>query len=349
MRSHIPLSGLDGYRLGADAGAGRPARSWSPPCSGARRPRAASARSSPKAMPPPARSWSSWPSAGSRTALLERLLQPDGTYAWQDSGQAAADDDAFRALLDRRRRIDPDLWVVELDVASAERFAAEMNDGPVDSPLRPPRLWSRPVQGQCGATSSCGSGFSAGVSRRGVSARRAQRIGPDRADRRQISASRVSHDPAPAAAAPALAAMIEVVAALARRAGRRSRRRHDCRRGKRMPRPRRLLRIAGRAAGRPARRRRSDHQPRPLGPLRVDLVRRRPPALPILLRPPRRHPAAAARPRATGAPRSRSPASPPAGSADGGAPQALFFHARRVNPGWRLTRVATVGNHVFYR
>jgi spore germination cell wall hydrolase CwlJ-like protein len=35
--------------------------------------------------------------------------------------------------------------------------------------------------------------------------------------------------------------------------------------------------------------------------------------------------------------------------ADGGAPRALFFHARRVNPGWRLTRVATVGNHVFYR
>lgn len=35
--------------------------------------------------------------------------------------------------------------------------------------------------------------------------------------------------------------------------------------------------------------------------------------------------------------------------AQGGAPEALFFHARRVNPGWRLTRVATVGNHVFYR
>ncbi|HTU09353.1 MAG TPA: cell wall hydrolase [Allosphingosinicella sp.] len=35
--------------------------------------------------------------------------------------------------------------------------------------------------------------------------------------------------------------------------------------------------------------------------------------------------------------------------AEGGAPQALFFHARRINPGWRLTRVATVGNHVFYR
>ena len=29
--------------------------------------------------------------------------------------------------------------------------------------------------------------------------------------------------------------------------------------------------------------------------------------------------------------------------------KALFFHARRVSPGWRLTRVGTVGNHVFYR
>jgi spore germination cell wall hydrolase CwlJ-like protein len=27
----------------------------------------------------------------------------------------------------------------------------------------------------------------------------------------------------------------------------------------------------------------------------------------------------------------------------------MFFHARRVSPGWRLTRVATLGNHVFYR
>ena len=29
--------------------------------------------------------------------------------------------------------------------------------------------------------------------------------------------------------------------------------------------------------------------------------------------------------------------------------KAMFFHARRVSPGWRLTRVATLGNHVFYR
>jgi spore germination cell wall hydrolase CwlJ-like protein len=36
--------------------------------------------------------------------------------------------------------------------------------------------------------------------------------------------------------------------------------------------------------------------------------------------------------------------------ADSPAARALFFHATRVSPGWRgLKRVATVGNHIFYR
>jgi spore germination cell wall hydrolase CwlJ-like protein len=28
---------------------------------------------------------------------------------------------------------------------------------------------------------------------------------------------------------------------------------------------------------------------------------------------------------------------------------ALFFHARYVAPGWRAKRIASIGNHVFYR
>ncbi|HEY8592278.1 MAG TPA: cell wall hydrolase [Sphingomicrobium sp.] len=28
---------------------------------------------------------------------------------------------------------------------------------------------------------------------------------------------------------------------------------------------------------------------------------------------------------------------------------ALFFHARYVSPGWRLKRVASIGNHIFFR
>ncbi len=34
---------------------------------------------------------------------------------------------------------------------------------------------------------------------------------------------------------------------------------------------------------------------------------------------------------------------------DSEAENALFFHAKRVSPGWRLKRVASIGNHVFYR
>ncbi len=30
-------------------------------------------------------------------------------------------------------------------------------------------------------------------------------------------------------------------------------------------------------------------------------------------------------------------------------PDALFFHAKRVQPRWRLNRVGSVGNHIFYR
>jgi len=28
---------------------------------------------------------------------------------------------------------------------------------------------------------------------------------------------------------------------------------------------------------------------------------------------------------------------------------ALYFHAKRVSPGWRRTRVAQISSHVFYR
>ncbi len=34
---------------------------------------------------------------------------------------------------------------------------------------------------------------------------------------------------------------------------------------------------------------------------------------------------------------------------DSAADKALFFHARRVSPRWKLKRVASIGNHIFYR
>ncbi len=34
---------------------------------------------------------------------------------------------------------------------------------------------------------------------------------------------------------------------------------------------------------------------------------------------------------------------------DSVAEKALFFHARRVSPGWKMQKIASIGNHVFYR
>lgn len=65
---------------------------------------------------------------GGKQRVLERILQPDHRYIWQDvSSQTADNQQELSTFLDRRRRFDPDLWLIELDVASVERFAAEMN------------------------------------------------------------------------------------------------------------------------------------------------------------------------------------------------------------------------------
>lgn len=65
---------------------------------------------------------------GRKACFLERLLQPSGTYAWQSARQDVENEQEFEKFLDRRRSVDPDLWILELDIASAERFAAEMNE-----------------------------------------------------------------------------------------------------------------------------------------------------------------------------------------------------------------------------
>ena len=65
---------------------------------------------------------------GASPRLFERVLQPDSRYVWQMiSNQVADKSQDVSQLVARRRKFDPDLWVVELDVPSAERFAAEMN------------------------------------------------------------------------------------------------------------------------------------------------------------------------------------------------------------------------------
>jgi hypothetical protein len=64
---------------------------------------------------------------GRKACFLERLLQPDGRYSWEESRQEVQNEEDFQTFLARRRKYDPDLWILELDIASAERFAAEMN------------------------------------------------------------------------------------------------------------------------------------------------------------------------------------------------------------------------------
>jgi hypothetical protein len=61
---------------------------------------------------------------GGNPRVFERLLQPDGRYCWRETGPEPV---AVPEFIVRRRRFDPDLWVLELDIPSAERFAAEMN------------------------------------------------------------------------------------------------------------------------------------------------------------------------------------------------------------------------------
>jgi hypothetical protein len=56
--------------------------------------------------------------------LLERVLGIDGVYAWSRCGPDAQE--GFAQYLERRRASDPDIWIIELDIAGAERFAAEM-------------------------------------------------------------------------------------------------------------------------------------------------------------------------------------------------------------------------------
>ena len=66
---------------------------------------------------------------GRKVRILERALRGDGRYIWQDVGtQALGNTEETEKFLARRRNFDPDIWLIELDVASAERFAAEMND-----------------------------------------------------------------------------------------------------------------------------------------------------------------------------------------------------------------------------
>lgn len=63
---------------------------------------------------------------GENPRFLERGLGPDGSLSLISSGPRESDPASIDSYWRKRRTGDPDLWVIELDVAQAERFAAEM-------------------------------------------------------------------------------------------------------------------------------------------------------------------------------------------------------------------------------
>lgn len=63
---------------------------------------------------------------GRDCGLFERIPDFSGGYRLAACGPGfEADSQQISAYLERRFRSDPDLWLVELDIADAERFAAE--------------------------------------------------------------------------------------------------------------------------------------------------------------------------------------------------------------------------------
>lgn len=58
--------------------------------------------------------------------LLERRFSATGHHIWEPVGPDDAKDGESRAnYQERRRKADPDLWIVELDIADAPRLVAE--------------------------------------------------------------------------------------------------------------------------------------------------------------------------------------------------------------------------------
>lgn len=58
--------------------------------------------------------------------LLERRFALDGGYVWEAVGPSdPKDSESCANYRERRRNADPDLWIVELDIADAAQLVAE--------------------------------------------------------------------------------------------------------------------------------------------------------------------------------------------------------------------------------
>jgi hypothetical protein len=63
---------------------------------------------------------------GEAQAVLERRMTADFTYRWTKvPSSVALEGSGWREWVESMSRIDPDCWLVELDVADAQRFIAE--------------------------------------------------------------------------------------------------------------------------------------------------------------------------------------------------------------------------------
>lgn len=63
---------------------------------------------------------------GQRMGLYERVPSLSGGYQMLRCGPAPEEGaESLAQYIARRRKSDPDLWIIELDIADAERFAAE--------------------------------------------------------------------------------------------------------------------------------------------------------------------------------------------------------------------------------
>ena len=65
-------------------------------------------------------------SRGRHVGCLERMPALDGAYRWHSVGPGeSSSSDEIDDFLAKRARFDADSWVIELDIAEAERFIAE--------------------------------------------------------------------------------------------------------------------------------------------------------------------------------------------------------------------------------
>ena len=63
---------------------------------------------------------------GRHQAFVERSLGVGGIYAWGRTDPSIEEPSRLAEFVAKRRKSDPDCWVIELDIPSAERFIAEI-------------------------------------------------------------------------------------------------------------------------------------------------------------------------------------------------------------------------------